>query len=345
MNLGRYIGLLALIIALYILWQIRQLLLLAFTAIVLATALNQLVKQLQQWKLRRSFAIWLSVATLLIILLIFFLLIVPPFVQQFEKLIELLPNSITEIEEILERLTEFLPEQPWLDFTEIDNLFQQIQPLIQRFVDQSLNIFLSSINTVLQLLLVLVLTLMFLINPRPYLHLFIRLFPSFYRQRVNEILARCETALGSWTTGVLIEMVFIAVLSGIGLWILQVPLALAHAVIAGLLNFIPNVGPTLSVVLPMAIALLDAPWKAGAVLILYLVIQQIESYWLTPTIMAKQVSLLPAITLISQLVFASLFGALGLLIALPLTIVVGIWIEEILFKDVLDKWKKTYQKQ
>jgi predicted PurR-regulated permease PerM len=345
MNLGRYIGLLALIIALYILWQIRQLLLLAFTAIVLATALNQLVKQLQQWKLRRSFAIWLSVATLLIILLVFFLLIVPPFVQQFERLIELLPTSITEIEEILERLISFLPEQPWLDFTEIDDLFQQIQPLIERFVDQSLNIFLTSINTILQLLLVLVLTLMFLINPTPYLHLFIRLFPSFYRRRVKEIMARCETALGSWTTGVLIEMVFIAVLSGLGLWILQVPLALAHAVIAGLLNFIPNVGPTLSVVLPMAIALLDAPWKAIAVLILYLVIQQIESYWLTPTIMAKQVSLLPAITLISQLVFASLFGALGLLIALPLTIVVGTWIEEVLFKDVLDKWKKDLPKK
>ncbi len=345
MNLGRYIGLLALIISLYILWQIRQLLLLAFTAIVLATALNQLVKQLQQWKLRRSLAIWLSVATLLIILLVFFLLILPPFVQQFERLIELLPSSITEIEEILERLIGFLPEQPWLDFTEIDNLFEQIQPLIERFLNQSLNIFLTSINTVLQLVLVLVLTLMLLINPRPYLHLFIRLFPSFYRQRVSEIIGRCEIALGSWTIGILIEMVFIAVLSGIGLWILQVPLALAHAVIAGLLNFIPNVGPTLSVVLPMAIALLDAPWKAGAVLILYLVIQQIESYWLTPTIMAKQVSLLPAITLISQLVFASLFGALGLLIALPLTIVVGTWIEEILFKDVLDKWKKSSQKK
>jgi predicted PurR-regulated permease PerM len=186
MSLSRCIGLLALIIALYILWQIQQLLLLAFTAIVLVTALNQLVKQFQQWKLRRSLAVWLSVAALIIILSIFFLLIVPPFVQQFGRLIELLPSSITEIEEILERLTEFLPQQPWLDFTEIDNLFQQIQPWIERFVDQSLNIFLTSINTIL-----------------------------------------------------------------------------------------------------IAIALLDSPWKAGAVLILYLVIQQIESYWLTPTIMAK----------------------------------------------------------
>ncbi|MGF1541849.1 MAG: AI-2E family transporter [Pleurocapsa sp.] len=339
MNLGQYFGLLLLIISLYILWQIRQLLLLTFTAIVLATAFNQLVKQLQRWKLKRSLAIGLSMGILLVIFFIFFLLIVPPFLQQFERLIELLPSTIAEIEELLATITGFLPSRSWSYFTEIDNLFQQIQPLFERFVGQSLELFFTSINTVLQLILVLVLTVMFLLNPAPYLQLFIRLFPSFYRQRVREIVARCETALGSWTTGVLIEMVFIAALSGIGLWILQVPLALAHAVIAGLLNFIPNVGPTLSVVLPMAIALLDAPWKVGAVLILYIVIQQIESYWLTPIIMAKQVSLLPAITLVAQLVFVSLFGPLGLLIALPLTIVTGTWIDEILFKDILDRWK------
>lgn len=340
MNLAQCIGFLALILALCIIWQIRQLLLLAFTAMVLATALNQLVKQLQTWKLKRTFAIWLSVGILLIVLLIFFLLIVPSFITQFEKLVALLPSSIAEIEDQLVRITRFLPEQSWLKFTEIDILYQQISPYLEQFLDQSIQLFFTSINTILQFIFVLVLTLMFLINPTSYLQLFIRLFPSFYRQRVREIIENCETALGSWTTGILIEMVFIAALSGIGLGILQVPLALAHAIIAGLLNFIPNVGPTLSVVLPMAIAIIDAPWKAGAVLILYIIIQQIESYWLTPTIMAKQVSLLPAITLLAQLVFASLFGVLGLLVALPLTIVVKTCIEEILFKDILDKWHK-----
>lgn len=340
MNLGQCIGFLALILALCIIWQIRQLLLLAFTAIVLATALNQLVKQLQSWKLKRTFAIWLSVSTLLVVLLLSFLLIVPPFITQFERLVALLPSSLAEIEELLARITRFLPEQSWFNFTEIETLYQQVSPYLEQFLDQSIQLFFTSINTLLQFIFVLVLTLMFLIHPTPYLQLFIRLFPSFYRQRVREIIENCETALSSWTTGILIEMVFIAALSGIGLWILQVPLALAHAIIAGLLNFIPNVGPTLSVVLPMAIAILDAPWKAGAVLILYIIIQQIESYWLTPTIMAKQVSLLPAITLLAQLVFASLFGALGLLVALPLTIVVKTWIEEVLFKDILDKWQK-----
>lgn len=87
----------------------------------------------------------------------------------------------------------------------------------------------------------------------------------------------------------------------------------------------------------MAIALLDEPWKAVAVLILYLVIQNIESYCLTPTIMAKQVALLPAATLTAQIFFASFFGALGLLMAIPLAVITKTWLEEVLLKDILDK--------
>lgn len=334
-----YLGLLTIIIALYILWQIRQLLLLVFTAVVLATALNQLVTQFQQWKIRRDVAIGLSITILLLIFILFFWIIVPPFSEQFEQLLDLLPTSLVEIQELLERLENTFIGENLVNFTNINNWFEQIQPYLNQLLERSFSLFTSSIAVTLQLLLVLVLTLMFLLDPTPYRQTFIRLFPSFYRHRVNKILFRCQESLGSWTMGILIEMVFIAALSGIGLWILQVRLPLAHAILTGLLNFIPNLGPTLSVFFPMAVALLDAPWKAGAVLVLYIVIQQIESYWLTPTIMAKQVSLLPAITLTSQLFFANFLGFLGLLMALPLTIVAKTWLEEVLFKDILDNWK------
>jgi predicted PurR-regulated permease PerM len=88
----------------------------------------------------------------------------------------------------------------------------------------------------------------------------------------------------------------------------------------------------------MAIALLDNPWKALAVFILYFVIQQVESNFITPVVMAHQVSLLPAVTLISQLFFVTFLGFLGLFLALPLTVVAKIWVQEVLIKDVLDKW-------
>ncbi|GGA51829.1 hypothetical protein CYANOKiyG1_71580 [Okeania sp. KiyG1] len=182
---------------------------------------------------------------------------------------------------------------------------------------------------------------MFLVNTQAYRQVGLLLFPSFYRRRADEILSKCEVALGNWFGGIVINSIFVSTLSGLGLWALQIDLVLAHALLAGLLNFIPNIGPTTSVVFPIMIALLDAPWKIVAVGILYLIIQNLESYWLSPIVMAKQVSLLPAVTLASQIFFTTFFGILGLILALPLTVVAKTWIEETLFKDILDPWKNS----
>ncbi len=341
MNIGQLLGFLALVISLYILWQIRQLLLLLFTAIVLATAINQLVRRFQQSGMQRIWAVWLSVVIVLSLLVGCFVLIVPPFIAQFQELVKLFPSGVAQIQQMITWLEGTIIGPYVTNLPDINNLIQQVQPLTENLFRQAIAFFSTGFTAVLELLLVIVLTLMLLVNPQPYRKVFVRCFPSFYRHRVEEILTLCGEGLGHWTVGALITMAFIGFLSLLGLLILRVPLALAHAVLAGLLNFIPNIGPTLSVILPMTIGFLDAPWKAIAVLILYLIIQNIESYWLTPTVMAKQVSLLPAFTLTAQLFFASFFGALGLVMALPLAVVAKTWIEELVFKDVLDKWKQT----
>jgi predicted PurR-regulated permease PerM len=185
-----------------------------------------------------------------------------------------------------------------------------------------------------------VLTIMLLVQPTAYRNVFVMMFPQFYRRRVIEILDECEVSLGKWMVGALIGMIAVAVMSSVGLYVLGVPAPLAQGVLAGLLNFIPNLGPTLSMVLPMGIALLDSPWKSLWVIILYFVIQQIESSFLTPYIMSKQVSLLPALTLLAQVFFASFFGFAGLVLALPLSVVTKIWINAVVIEDLLNHWRK-----
>jgi predicted PurR-regulated permease PerM len=341
MKIGQLLGFFGLVISLYILWEIRRLLLLLFTAIVLSTAISQLVRRFQRSGMQRIWAVWLSLLIVLTLLVGCFVLIVPPFIDQFQELVQLFPIGLAQIQQMITWLEGTIVGPYVTNLPDIDNLIQQLQPLTENLLRQALSFFSTGFTAVLELLLVIVLTLMLLVNPQPYRKVFVRCFPSFYRHRVEEILTLCGEGLGHWTIGALITMAFIGFLSGLGLLILRVPLALAHAVLAGLLNFIPNIGPTLSVILPMTIAFLDAPWKAIAVLILYLIIQNIESYWLTPTVMAKQVSLLPAFTLTAQLFFAGFFGALGLIMALPLAVVAKTWIEELVFKDILDKWKQT----
>ena len=144
-----------------------------------------------------------------------------------------------------------------------------------------------------------------------------------------------------WIKGTLLTMLIIASLSYIGLLLLGVPLPLVNAVLAGLLEFIPNIGPTLSVIPPALLALLVAPWKAAAVVALYFGIQQVESLIVVPIIMESQVSLLPVVTLLAVVIFASFFGFLGLFLAVPLVIVLQIWLKEVLVKDILNNWQRN----
>ncbi len=345
MSLGTWIGLLAFIVSVYILWEIRQVVLLIFAAVVLANALNILVKRFHQSGMKRAFAVLLAIFLLIAVFVGFFLVIVPPFASQFQELSELVPKGIQRFSSWFEILQTRISPQLKEYIPDVDQLIQQLQPLANRLLGRGFTFFSSSLGFLGQFLLVLILTLMLLADPTPYRKSFVRLFPSFYRHRVEDILDQCKVALRGWLIGILFNMFVIASLSFVGLLILRVPLALAQAALAGILTFIPNIGPALSVIPPIAIALLETPWKALAVLILYVLIQQVESNLLTPYVMAQQVSLLPAVTLLAQVFFATFFGFLGLLLALPLTVVAQVWLKEVVIKDILDQWQGHPKKQ
>jgi predicted PurR-regulated permease PerM len=339
-RLGTLIGFLAIIIALYILWRIKQVLLLAFAAIVFATAINQLVKWLQRvFKLERKTAIAISVSGVLALIIGFIAVVIPPFVDQFQELITLVPVGLEQLSGWNEWLRNLLPSNLIEDVRGLESLTQNVQSFFNGLIGNFFDLFSSTLGIVLNSLLVIVVTIMLLSNPRPYRQMFILMFPAFYRQRIQTILKKCEKNLSGWAIGILFNMAVIAILSGIGLLVLGVRLPLANSLLAGILTFIPNVGPVISVVPPTAMALLDAPWKGIAVIVLYIVIQQVESNILTPIVMEKQASLLPAVTLLAQVAFAVFFGFLGLFLALPFTVVAQVWLREVVVKDILDRWQ------
>jgi predicted PurR-regulated permease PerM len=336
---GQWLGLVVILISLYVVWQIRQLLLMAFGAILLATSLNQLARYYRhQLKISRSRSLLLALMTFLGTLVAFFWAIVPSLTVQVREIgTSQIPRLLRLAQTWEVTLRQYVPESMLPD---MEKLPQQVQPVLQSLLGSSLAIFSGSLGTLLNLLLLIVLTIMLLVQPQAYRRVFVSLFPQFYRHRVEEILDECEVSLGKWVVGAMIGMVAIALLTTIGLYILGVPAPLALGILAGLLNFIPNLGPTLSVILPMGIALLDSPLKSLLVFILYFIVQQIESSLLTPYIMSRQVSLLPALTLLAQLFFASFFGFAGLILALPLSVVTMIWFRSVLIEDVLNNWRK-----
>lgn len=340
MKLGQWIALLTIVAAAYVLWQIKDILLNIFAAVVLANSLNVLALSLQRrLKWGRSLAVLAAVFCLIGFTIAFFILVVPAFAKQLQDIYILVPQGIEQFNTWLDSLNRWVPASIREYVPDVNSILQQVLPVLNRVLGGSFAFFSSSLGTVLNILLIVVLGLMFLIDPTTYRNGFIRLFPSFYRRRVDDILTQCERALGQWIGGALISMSVIAVCSTVGLYFIGVPAALANGILAGLLNFIPNLGPTFSIVPPMAIALIDSPAKSLLVLGLYIGIQQFESNLLTPFVMAQHVNLMPAVTLLAQVFFATVFGFWGLLLALPLVVVCQIWIRCVLMEDVMDRWQ------
>ncbi|MCA9513418.1 MAG: AI-2E family transporter [Myxococcales bacterium] len=183
-------------------------------------------------------------------------------------------------------------------------------------------IFTSTFGVLFDLIIVLVLGIYLVLNPAPYKEGALRLVPVERRARVEETFGELEVLLKRWLAGRFFSMFMISLLTWVGLAIAGIPFAFALAVLAGALSFIPNFGPILSAIPGVLMGLLAGGFEmaltAGAV---YLVTQMLESYIITPQVEKHAVSLPPAFLLLMQVMAGILFGALGLLLATPLTVI------------------------
>jgi predicted PurR-regulated permease PerM len=183
--------------------------------------------------------------------------------------------------------------------------------------------FLSSTITVAAgLFLILVLAIYVGADPGMYHAGLMRLFPRGARDRAGVVLTRIATVLRRWLVTQLVAMVVMGIVTTITLLLLGVKAAVALGVIAGLLEFVPTVGPILAAVPAIAMGFLDSPEKALTVGLAYLVIQQLEGHVLIPILMKEGMDLPPALTIVTQAVMALLFGFIGLMVAVPLLAVV-----------------------
>lgn len=338
LTLGRWIGLLSLVVSLYVLWQIRAIVLLFFMATIFAVGLNRVVRQFQKSRLKRSAAIGLTIASLIVVLGLLLALVATRITEQADQLVELIPGAIARVASLNYWLQEQIPGRIIKNLPNLNDLSLQLQQLANWIIIHFYQVFSNSLSLLLNSLLLTVLTLMLLVNPKQYRNLLIQGFPAFYRKRADSILSKCEVGLINYLGGIALSMAFIGIASTTGLLVLQVPLPFVNGFIAGISAFVPYLGAIASVVPPALLALLDSPWKAIEVLLLYFSIQQVEGNLITPIIMKQQVSLLPATTLALLTAFGTFFGVLGLFLGLPILVVAQIWLKEVWVKDILDRW-------
>jgi predicted PurR-regulated permease PerM len=196
--------------------------------------------------------------------------------------------------------------------------------------------FLSSLLDLFAALVVILFTGLFLaFDPKLYVRGVIRLVPPRYRIRAGEVLGALGYTLKWWLIGQGVTMTVIAIATWLGLMIIGVPLAFILGIIAGLFNFIPNFGPLFSMIPATLLALTISPAKAVAVVVMFLVLQNLEGNLLTPMIQRKSVDLPPALGIIAQILLSILVGAVGLMLAWPLAAVVVLAVKMLYVEDVL----------
>ena len=347
MRSSSYFKLVVILITSLIVWTLRDFLLLIICSLVISNIVCNLCNQIQKGlKIPRSLSLFLVLTVISVIVFTIFILVLPPFIKEFNEILVDIPNGLSKINILINTNLNkfnslFYGEQSEnvIDiFSLINNVVtipdvSTIAKAIQESFKNLINIAGNLGSGLLRLIFVLAVSLMISIEPKQYKENVLLLIPKNYRNKFRNILEKCNIALANWTFSMVISSLSVGLLSLIVLSILDVKYVVSNALIAMVLNIIPNIGPVISGIFPISIALLDNFWKPLAVLGSYVIIQNIESYIIMPSIMKKKANLLPGLTLISQFGFTFIFGPLGLILSLPLAVVIQVLIKES-FKDI-----------
>ncbi len=199
-----------------------------------------------------------------------------------------------------------------------ENTRGQILSLIgQGIIGGSFNLFISLGGLIIGFFLMIAIGIFYMYDPRVYDSSFMAAFSS---KNARKGFEAAKIELQRWTIGIVGSMFVVGVLTLIGLFILGMPFPFTLALIAALLTFIPNLGPIMSVVPAVLVALSENPVLAVDVIFLYVIVQLVESNLITPLIQERMISVQPAFFLVIQALFGVLFGFFGLLFAVPIAI-------------------------
>ncbi|MFN3526915.1 MAG: AI-2E family transporter [Paracoccus sp. (in: a-proteobacteria)] len=318
-------------------WFWSDILLLVFAAILLAIALRAGARPLH-----RRFGLNIKIGVLVVLLAVIGvfagigMLAGPAVSEQFRELLNRLPESW----EVLNN---------WMSGTAVGDAIQsrmedgadlgesaaevaQRLPDLLTMLSGALN---ATIGGLFSVFLMLVIALYVALEGERYRAGTLDLVPLQHRARAGQILDEMGHKLGLWMGGQALDMLAVAVMAGVGLWLLGVPLAFLLALIAGLTNIVPIIGPFFSGTIAVLFSLTQGFDLAVQVAILFVVIQLIDGEIILPMIQRFAVSLPPAMTVVAIMAFSSLFGIGGVLLATPLLVVGIVLVRRIYIEDVL----------
>ena len=307
--------------------------LLVFAGIFLAVLLNYSASWFnKKIKLSYGLSLVLVIVIMFSVVALLILLIGPSVVDQISKVVEIIPQSLEHLKATLmesdlgRKLIAELPEHP-------EDLL--IGNGSAKIYSQVLGSFATTIGILSNAFIIFVIGVFLAANPSLYRNGVIKLFSKTFQPRLAQVLDKAHETLSLWMFAKLISMTTVAIITSIGLLALGMPMAFALAIIAALFTFIPTIGPFIGLVPAVLIGLMQGTDMALYVLILYLSVQVLEAYLITPTVEKRIVSLPPALTLLWLILFGILTGIFGMILATPLLATIIVFVDQLYVKDYL----------
>ncbi|MBI4129969.1 AI-2E family transporter [Candidatus Roizmanbacteria bacterium] len=302
------------LLSLAVIFQIRDILFLLMLSFIAASGLRTTIERLERLGIPRVLAILLIYVVLISLLFLLLSVIVPVLLQQTTRLVQKL-----------------------IEFFSFSFLAPYMNLSVGRIADQltslSGNIYRATVGAVgilVNFFTFFVFTFYLLLERRHMRVLLRNFLGEAMKERIVRVVLAIEERLGAWVRGEVSLALIIGTLSYVGLLLLNVDFALPLAIIAGILEVVPIVGPIISAVPAVIVASLISPWLAIAVVALYFLIQQLENHLIVPLVMRKAVGIPPMVSILAILVGTKLAGVTGAILSIPLFVCAQIIFQEFL---------------
>ena len=312
----------AFLIGIWFLIQIKEIIILIFLSIILLSALLKPVEYLNSKKIPRVLSVLIVYIFVIGLISAAIAIIFPPLISETSDFISRMPQIVSTVNNFLT-----------LNKIPVENLSSVIASPIQNVASNLISISTAIFSSIFLILTILVFTFYLILEWKSFVRLLSSPFSGKQEKRISSLITKVENGLGQWLRGQMTLSVIVGVLTFIGLKILDIPYALPLALIAAIFEIIPIVGPIISAIPAILVALTLSPIMGLATAALFFIIQQLENNLIVPMVMSKVIGLQPPVVIIALLIGAKLAGIGGAFLAVPVIVVAKIVFKEFLNED------------
>jgi predicted PurR-regulated permease PerM len=324
---GTILKTIAILVAVGVLWLIRDILLYVFTAMLIAGVVYPFAHWAEAKRIPKGIAVLFFYIVIFGVMALAFALLIPAILREVGQLLDAFGKNGTQFRDILSAVKQFA-EQYGLQ-TNLQSNVANLQESLQGAASGLFNTLTSIFGGIAGFFIVLVLSFYMIAEEQAARNLFKNLIPTEYQEFAARLVQQMIEKLGSWLRGQLVLGLIIGTLYFIGFTIIGVPYALLLALLGGLLEFVPYLGPLIAAIPAVFLAATDSPLRAVATLVLIVIIQQLENNVIVPKVMQRAVGLNPIVSIIAFMIGAKLFGVVGAIFAIPVATAASVAIFEI----------------